>query len=56
MNKKEYDLKYHKDNYKQLKLNLHIEYDLDIIRHLNRKQNRSKYIKDLIRKDIKKAK
>ena len=55
MNKKEYDLKYHQNNYKQFKINLHIEYDLDIIQHLAKQDNKQRYIKKLIRKDMKKT-
>ena len=54
-NKKLYDLKYHRENLKQIKINCHIEYDKDILEHLSKKENKQKYIKDLIRKDIKKV-
>ncbi|MBR3311551.1 MAG: hypothetical protein IKG15_07010 [Solobacterium sp.] len=41
-----------KDHYIRLRLNLHREKDVDIIRHLERQENKTGYIKGLIRKDI----
>ncbi len=47
-------VKYNKANVKQLKLNLNIKTDADIIKALEAVQNKQGYIKDLIRKDLQK--
>lgn len=54
MNKKEYDIKYVKENCKQFKLLLNNEKDKDIILYLNSLSNRNGYLKSLIRKDMNK--
>ncbi|MBO5628882.1 MAG: hypothetical protein J5965_07360 [Aeriscardovia sp.] len=46
--------KYQKDNIKQIKIALNVNTDADIINHLEICENKQGYIKDLIRKDIKK--
>lgn len=45
-------MKYNAKNVKQLKMNLNLKTDADIIEHLNQKNNVQGYIKDLIRKDM----
>ena len=45
-------MKYNATNVKQVKLNLNRKADIDIIRHLESKDNVQGYIKDLIRKDM----
>lgn len=56
MNKKaEYDIQFQKDNIKQIKFNFNKINDKDILDHLAKQENRQGYIKELIRKDIKKA-
>ena len=45
--------KYNKTNVKQIKLNLNIKTDADIIAALEAVDNKQGYIKDLIRKDLK---
>mgnify|MGYP003333770888 CR=1 FL=1 len=54
-NQAEYISSYHKSNIKQIKINLNKEYDADIIEHLSKQSNKQGYIKELIRKDIKKG-
>lgn len=48
-------IKYNASHVKQIKLNLNLKTDADIIEKLNSVDNVQGYIKDLIRKDIKKA-
>lgn len=45
--------KYQKNNIKTLSINLSIKYDSDIISHLETINNKARYIKELIRKDMK---
>lgn len=47
-------VKYNKANVKQLKLNLNIKTDADIIKALEAVPNKQGYIKYLIRKDLQK--
>lgn len=46
-------IKYNEKNVKQIKLNLNLKTDADIIEALDACGNKQGYIKDLIRKDIK---
>jgi len=46
-------VKYNSKNVKQLKLNLNIKTDADIINALEAVPNKQGYIKELIRKDMK---
>ena len=46
--------KYNKENTKNVVLHLNINTDKDILDHLDGKENKTGYIKDLIRDDIKK--
>lgn len=46
--------KYNKENTKNVVLHLNITTDKDIIDHLEHKDNKTGYIKDLIRDDIRK--
>lgn len=46
--------KYNEKNVKQIKMNLNLRTDADIIEHLATVGNVQGYIKDLIRKDMKK--
>ena len=55
MDKQKYDLAYQKDNIKQVKFTLNKNTDQDIIKKLDTVQNKNGYLKDLIRKDIKKT-
>ena len=48
------NLKYKRKNIKQMKLDLNRNTDSDIINHLETCENKQGYIKDLIRKDMKK--
>jgi len=48
-----YKAEYEKQNYKQIKFNLNVKSDRDIIAQLEAVDNKQAYIKDLIRKDIK---
>lgn len=50
--KKRANAKYDAAHTKQLKLKLNIKTDADIIAKLDQAGNKSKYIKDLIRRDI----
>jgi len=54
MNKTKYDLAYQKDNIKQVKFTLNKNTDQDVIAHLDKQKNKNGYLKELIRKDIKK--
>lgn len=49
-------LKWQKNNLKQLKLNLHITNDADILEKLDSVPSKLGYIKELIRKDIAESK
>lgn len=51
--KKKADAKWQKANIKQVKFNLNITTDKDIIDWLNSIDNKQGYFKELIRKDIK---
>lgn len=44
--------KYNKENTKNIVLHLNITTDKDIIEHMNRKDNKTGYIKELIRADM----
>ena len=55
MDKTKYDLEYQKENVKQVKFTLNKNTDQDIIKKLDTVQNKNGYLKDLIRKDIKKT-
>jgi len=46
-------VKYNSKNVKQIKLNLNLKTDADIIKALEAVPNKQGYIKDLIRKDMK---
>lgn len=54
MSKKDYDINYQKLNCKQIKILLHKEIDKDIIEYLQTKKPMQTYLKDLIRREIKK--
>ena len=45
-------IKYRKEHVRQIKFDLSIEYDADILEYLDKLPNRTGYIKDLIRADI----
>ena len=45
-------MKYNSKNIKQIKLNLNKKTDVDIIQHLDKKDNVQGYIKKLIRDDM----
>ena len=47
-------VKYNQKNVKQIKINLNIKTDADIIKALEAVPNKQGYIKDLIRKDMNK--
>lgn len=47
-------VKYNKTKVKQIKLNLNLKTDADIIKQLEASGNMQGYIKDLIRQDMKK--
>ena len=49
----DYISKWHKENTKIIPVRLNFDGDKDIIQKLDEKENKSGYIKDLIRKDIK---
>lgn len=46
--------KYNKENIKMVTLHLNITTDKDILDYLQKKDNKTGYIKDLIREDMKK--
>ena len=50
--KSAYDQAYMKQNIKRLRIDLHKVNDKDIIDHLEKKPNKSGYVKQLIREDI----
>lgn len=47
-------IKYNKNNVRQIKLNLNIKTDADVIAALDAVENKQGYIKELIRKDMQK--
>lgn len=47
-------IKYDRDNTKRIFIKLNINTDKDILDHLENKQNKQGYIKELIRNDMKK--
>lgn len=49
-------MKYDKENMRQIKFNLSLKYDQDIIAHLDALPNKQGYIKALIRADMARAK
>ena len=49
-------MKYDKENMRQIKFNLSLKYDLDVIARLDAVPNKQGYIKELIRADIARAK
>lgn len=53
MNDKNYIVGWQKENTKIIPIRLNFDGDKDIIHKLDEKENKSGYIKDLIRKDIK---
>ena len=53
MNDKKYIAGWQKENTKIIPVRLNLDGDKDIIHKLDEKENKSGYIKDLIRKDIK---
>lgn len=54
--KKKYDLEYKNANLKQFTFTLNKEYDADIIEFLGILPNKTQFVKELIRKEIKKRK
>lgn len=52
--KKEYDIEFHKNNYKRVVMNLNINTEKHLIDWLEKQPNKQGYIKTLIEKDIKK--
>lgn len=50
--KSKYDRQYMRDHVKRVVLSLNAQHDKDIIEHLEKVDNKSGYIKRLIRKDI----
>ena len=52
--KKDYDIAYQKQNIRQIRFVLNKEYDQDIIQHLEQIGNINGYLKQLIRRQIKK--
>ena len=53
MKDKRYIAEWQKENTKIIPVRLNFDGDKDIIQKLDKKENKSGYIKDLIRKDIK---
>ena len=53
MNDKRYIARWQKENTKIIPVRLNLGGDKDIIQKLDKKENKSGYIKELIRKDIK---
>ena len=53
MNNKRYIAEWQKENTKIIPVRLNLDGDKDIIHRLDKKENKSGYIKDLIREDIK---
>lgn len=54
--KNKYDLEYKKNKLKQFTFTLNKEYDADIIEFLDILPNKTQFVKELIRKEIKKRK
>ena len=52
----EYINKFNKDTYQQVMLHINKKTEADILAHLNTKKSKNGYIKDLIRKDMNRAK
>ena len=52
--KLQYDLKYQKENLRQIKFTLNVNTDKDIISYLENKKPLQTYLKSLIREQIKK--
>lgn len=52
MKDKKYIAEWQKENTKIIPVRLNLDGDKDIIHRLDKKENKSGYIKDLIRKDI----
>jgi len=50
-----YNLQYNKDHITQIKFSFNNVHDLDILEHLQKQPNKQAYIKNLVRKDIKKG-
>lgn len=50
-----YRAKHMKEHYKRFEIRARLEYDQDIIEHLNTKESVNAYLKDLIRKDMEKG-
>lgn len=50
--KREYSLKYQKDNYATVVLHFNRKYESDIVDALNKLPNKSEYLKKLIKKDL----
>jgi hypothetical protein len=50
--KNAYNMKYDKENMRQIKFNLSLKYDQDVIAALDAEPNKQGYIKALIRADI----
>lgn len=55
-NKKNYDVKYAKENLQQVRLSLNKETDADLIEWINQQPNKQGYLKRLIREDMEKNK
>lgn len=53
-NKAEYDKKFHRENFKSYGLKLSKKTDADIIDALDQQENKTDYIKKLIREDLRK--
>ena len=53
MKDKKYIARWQKENTKIIPVRLNLDGDKDIIHKLDEKENKARYIKDLIRKDIK---
>ena len=53
MKDKKYIARWQKENTKIIPVRLNLDGDKDIIHKLDKKENKSGYIKDLIRRDIK---
>ena len=51
-NKKAYDLKYEKNNMRQVKLNINRKTEADLLEWIEKQDNIQGYIKSLIRKDM----
>lgn len=47
-----YDMQYAKENLQQIKFTLNKRTDADLLEWLNKQENKQKYMKELIRKDM----